>query len=367
MIDKIVIATPCSSAFPEWQNEHISRRGNGFTRCAWTEQSWGFARRTTEKQGPMLVLEASLPKMILGHNVIVLTLEESALALRELVAEARALTSLDLPPVGDWAVRGVELCHVWELDNPQIALSALQSHVRTRGGDHTLRTAAEHGGLTLDWGAKQWRARVYCKGGEVRAKRKEMELVEGENVPTLDELAESADRTLRFEVFLKGIPLCKWLSGNKSVRSMFGRLEQDGHAELERRWAEAFGHIEWIGFEEVAKRLFEVHGETKARHLLDSFVHISTVGETVWAATTRAKPHVLRDLRKGLSKAGVTLGRLEPFDVPRLDARKYLRQQPGFPLLTMKGGKLRRRPFVEVSGVTLRRPNSSDGSVAGLL
>lgn len=249
---------------------------------------------------PYLRLEASVPKIVNGHNIFGGSDDVQACA-RFLIGQVVEQLKVELPSWRHWTVCRLDWAEVFDLGS----FEAVQEYLRgLNQAEYPRRSVSRYGATGLYAQGSTTSVKFYHKGPEF-SKHDRRRLRPRLERSHLETLQETANKYLRVEVEIKSRGLERMYDGRLPV---IGQLDPDKVAGL---WAHEVRRLLREGAdavrivrkaEDVERRLMEVYGNRLGGVLLGTWYRLTTLGEE----RTRAgmsRPTFYRH-RKLLEEAG---------------------------------------------------------------
>lgn len=250
---------------------------------------------------PYLILEGSVHKGMLGHNVYGGP-ESFQASCRWLVGDVGARVGVELPDAGAWNVGRVDVAEIYSMGE-----GACEAFVVAMGSArYSRRKVALYGAETASFGGRSSRVNVYHKGPEFAAhdgRRLRGLLEAGE----LRRLQLRANETLRCEVQIKADKLRYDHLGDLprvcEVTDEYLRSVHD--LEMRRLVGEGKATMKKVRRQkDVRARLHEVYKERLAGLLFGLWMQLAALGES--EVRKHVAPRTFRRQRKQLLDAGVS-------------------------------------------------------------
>lgn len=269
-----------------------------------------FSRPLTKNQkgvckvpcAPHVVLEGSIHKALLGHNVAggPLSFRPAVSWFVELVSDQ---LEAQLPPVGEWEARRVDWAECFLLPSYEAVeeyISTLNSAVypRRKGVIRYGRESIMSAGTTTA-------IKAYHKGPELGVHdRKRLRMVM--EPARVVELQDLANRVLRVETSIKAKKLKADKSGKCRVVDVSDeRLKAIHDEEVRRLLKEGRSEMTVVRtHREVSRRLFDRYAPAQAGPLYGTWVMLATLGET--EVRKQLKRRTFFDHKKKILDAGCT-------------------------------------------------------------
>jgi II/X family phage/plasmid replication protein len=297
------------------------------TRCATGEVEWQLSTGSIEgshsssihlrifegHEGRQLVVEGSVHKLALGHNVLGNAdgFQERA---AELIASVSSQLELALAPPAEWSVQRVDVALLFDLGSP----AAVQQFFRgMRGCVYPRRKVATYGLESIYAPGTVTAVKLYHKGPEF--KKHGRELRKTLHHASARYLQEAADRRLRVEVEIKARRLASMDAARRAKRKPFvsevtdAWLDSTFNEELDRFLRERRAALPIVRRQhEVHARLRETYSRSRADNLYGLWSVLSSHGEDATKAKY-ARSSYYRN-RKLLVDAGVAWTRTDAPD-----------------------------------------------------
>jgi II/X family phage/plasmid replication protein len=275
----------------------------------------GRTRTFTVSCEPYLLLEASVHKAMLGHNVY-----GGPESVREpcewLVGDVAARLGVDLPNGAEWLVRRIDWAEVYELpDYP-----AVEEYVwGLNSAEYPRRSVARYGRESIFAAGRTTAVKAYHKGPEF-SKHDHKRLRDIMQDADLQDLQHYANRVLRWEVSVKAKKLDED-HGKKPLVSEISSeyLRKLHYREVRRLVREGEADVKTVRKQkDVRDRLLQEYDARKAGLLLGTWHQLVTLGEK---ETRRVIPdRTFRRHKKLLGDAGVSWIGADVLVVPKVSS-----------------------------------------------
>ena len=264
-----------------------------------------------EFEEPKLTAEVSLPKLLYGHNIGILTNEELQSALDILGDKIHQQSvSASLPALGSWDVVRLDFGYSWRVEEPNAVINDIAPYVNSRvtAGTFVHRNHATDG-ATVTVHQESFDRKFYNKEAEVESKRKKWG--EGTQKERAELSEQHSKNVLRFE------------STNRNDR-IKRTLMPDGRTVLDLRSyidEKLLSHVQadvsdltkgWKPSKpsEVIRLIVATYGETKkSRGLIKFWATVQQFGKAKYLKIAPNKDEFNSNLRE-LRVAGVGFGKL---------------------------------------------------------
>jgi II/X family phage/plasmid replication protein len=254
---------------------------------------------TVEPCEPYLLLEGSVHKALLGHNVHGGPLAP-LLACCWFVDDVARRLGVSLPYAEDWHVQRIDWAEVYELPS----FEAVQEFISGLSmAEFPRRKVYRYGAESVFSPGRTTAIKAYHKGPEFykhdRARLRDC-LTDGELV----ELQECANRLLRFETSVKARKLAEDFKGKPLVVQLSRDYLEGVHdREAARLLKEANTEMETVRTHlEVSRRLQHTYSQELANRLFGTWMQLATLGEAE-VRKQMSRPTFFRQ-RKQLTDAG---------------------------------------------------------------
>jgi hypothetical protein len=323
VVDTVVLYFPHPFVQPheDWIGHGIEVGGQKHV-DRWTYNS-GTLRLTLKHLGPQatLFVEASLPKLLWGHNITLLTLGDFIRASGELHRLVTAATPHhDAPPLEEWSLSRVDFCHAWGGVEAARYISSIGPTL-----DCTARQVTVHyhnpslGGDTLERrSGRSWTELLYNKAAETHHALRSMR-------PKPDEEARKAllglaEGVLRYEVQMGRKALKKHLGEAPTFGDLSLHLATQGNTLIRARWEHFTKDWMPMDHETVRGKLLERYSDQPAvaKRLFCTWLAVNTMGRNEFASAFRISRDTMRRDFDQMEQAGVFVGTgagLEPLAV----------------------------------------------------
>jgi len=259
---------------------------------------------------PYLVVEGSIHKALLGHNVEGGPLELLP-SVRWLVDQLRGRFGLDLPDADGWIVRRVDWAEVFDLGTFEAAQEYFSWFKNVRYPRRTVSLFGDHGVAVP---GKVTSTKGYHKGPELQQHDKPR-LKRAMGAQAYMELQQRANMLVRFEV---GIPARtldnEYPTGPTAAAISMAFLRELYSADMGRLLREGESAMETVRTAvAVKRRLFDQYSPSQARALYGTWLELSAMGEksareSLRSRKTQKNPRggltTFYDHRKKLEAAG---------------------------------------------------------------
>jgi II/X family phage/plasmid replication protein len=225
---------------------------------------------------PYLLLEASVHKALLGHNVG--GGPEDFLAPCEwLVADVGVRLGVELPRGAEWLVRRVDWAEVYDLG----AFEAVEEYVwGLNSAQYPRRSVARYGSESIFAGGRTTTVKAYHKGPEFTAhdRKRLKSRMDGRELETLQ---HRANELLRWEVQVKAKKLDEMHQGKPRVsETSVEKLRKLHYTEVRRLVREGEAEVKTVRKQKAVRdRLLDQYDQRKAGLLLGTWHQLVTLGE----------------------------------------------------------------------------------------
>lgn len=250
---------------------------------------------------PYLIIEGSVHKALLGHNVFGGPVCFQG-ACRWFVAAVAERLGLGLPCADDWEVQRVDWAEVYELGSWE----ACKEYVSGLNmAQFPRRKVVRYGSESLMSVGKTTALKFYHKGPEFHSHDRKR-LSAWHDSDGLEALQRRANGILRVETSIKARKLQQDFEGKPRVKEVESAWLCEVHdREVTRLLREAQGEMDIVRtHREVSRRLSEVYGQRLANTLFGTWLQLSALGEAE-VRKTLSKPTWYRQ-RKQLVEARVS-------------------------------------------------------------
>ena len=225
---------------------------------------------------PYVVLEGSVHKALLGHNVHggPEGLERSC---EWLCADVGGRLGVELPGGSQWLLRRVDWAECYELPD----FEAVEEYIwGLNSAEYPRRSVARYGRESIFSGGRTTAVKAYHKGPEL-AKHDGRRLKSRMDGRELLELQHRANRVLRWEVTVKAKKLDEMYRGKPRVDQVSeSDLRKLHYTEVRRLVREGEADVKTVRKQKhVRDRLLEVYDQRKAGLLLGTWHQLVTLGE----------------------------------------------------------------------------------------
>lgn len=325
MIDTIVAQFETTSGLPSlnWEISTTTRGTAVHTRyfC-----SAGTVRLTVQQNWDGQVrmrVEASLPKIIQGHNIVILNAAQIRDACAVLHQEVIRLASDSVvPPVEEWGLTEVHWCYAWRVDSPGAVINALAETSPHSKAQRKTREDDGHGGFTFRRqprsGHGDWSEQVYDKGAETLAllQKGKIELASwGLSQTAVEEMARGV---LRFEVITRKQMLRGVLGTPPTIALLHNYLDKHGTALLSDRWDRLTVNWRPTSTSGVAQKLRVCYPNSTATNLFDFWHAVTHIGVSEYRQFTGIDADKWRRQVRRLKEAGIGLGDQVTIECPTI-------------------------------------------------
>lgn len=233
---------------------------------------------TKQECAPYLVIEGSVHKALLGHNVFGGPLPP-ALSLAWFVDYAAGLLGVTLPYAEEWRVDRIDWAEVYELPSYE----AVQEYISGLNmAEYPRRKVLRFGSESLMAAGDMTAVKVYHKGPEFY-KHDRKRLRDHLSAEDLLALQDRANRILRLETEVKARKLTDAFKGRKPLAYEVTRefLEETHDREVARLLREGQSEMETVRtHREVSRRLHDRYEARLANTLLGTWMQLAALGET---------------------------------------------------------------------------------------
>lgn len=229
-----------------------------------------------QRCAPYVLLEGSVHKALLGHNVSGGP-EALGAACDWLVADVGVRLGVELPRGLEWILRRVDWAEVYELPD----FEAVEEYMwGLNSAEYPRRSVARYGRESIHAGGRTSTVKAYHKGVEFAKhdrKRLKSRIDDGE----LLQLQDQANRVLRWEVQVKAKKLDEMYRGKPRVDEVqVEDLRKLHYTEVRRLVREGEAEVKTVRKQKhVRDRLLEVYDQRKAGLLLGTWHQLVTLGE----------------------------------------------------------------------------------------
>lgn len=250
---------------------------------------------------PYLIIEGSVHKALLGHNVYGGP-EDLRASCEWFVADIGRRLGVELPGGSEWLLRRVDWAEVYELPG----FEAVEEYVwGLNSAQYPRRSVARYGSESIFAAGRTTTVKAYHKGPEF-AKHDSKRLKSRMDGRELMQLQHRANELLRWEVQVKAKKLDEKYRGKPRVDQVSESDLRDLHyTEVRRLVREGEAEVKTVRKQKAVRdRLLEVYDQRKAGILLGTWHQLVTLGER---ETRRhiARPTFYRH-KKLLIEAGVS-------------------------------------------------------------
>jgi hypothetical protein len=267
-----------------------------------------------ENNPARISVQASLPKIIHGHNVVPLDLEETGQAMKILLTKVSE--SIKLPEVP-----AMDVCHVsradfvydWIVDSPEAYISVLNKFAMVRG-NHSLMVwkNGQDKGTTIKSGSSQQKLIAYNKEAEVAFRSKTGFVSQSEQ--------DLAKGRIRVEY---GVQRRAWIrvlgKTSPTMAELDSYLSLNGSNALAQKLTNFTDGWGDSSLEDAIVKLNEVHGPTRGRQLSGTFALVRSLGVNNYKQICSPSASTWYQFRHALRAADVSLtdsDGLEPLVIP---------------------------------------------------
>lgn len=248
---------------------------------------------------PYLVVEGSIHKALLGHNVEGGPLDLLS-SVRWLVDKLRGRFGLDLPDADGWLLRRIDWAEVFDLGNLEAAQEYFSWFKNVRYPRRTVSLFGDHG---IAIPGKVTSLKGYHKGLELQQHDKPR-LKRAMGAHAYTDLQHRANNLVRFEV---GIPARtlddEYPTGPTAAAISMAFLRELYSADMGRLLREGESAMETVRTATAVKgRLFDRYTPAQARALYGTWLELSAMGEK--SARVTLSRSTFYDHRKKLEQAG---------------------------------------------------------------
>ena len=225
---------------------------------------------------PYVLLEGSVHKALMGHNVLGGP-EELQASCEWLCADVGGRLGVGLPKGSDWLVRRVDWAECYELPDYE----AVEEYVwGLNSAEYPRRSVARYGRESIFAGGRTTAVKAYHKGPEL-AKHDGRRLKSRMDGRELLELQHLANRVLRWEVTVKAKKLDDKYGKKPRVDEVSESYLRNLHyTEVRRLVREGEADVKTVRKQKhVRDRLLEVYDQRKAGLLLGTWHQLVTLGE----------------------------------------------------------------------------------------
>lgn len=250
---------------PDWKERLRTIEGETFT-----------AGSTKRRSAPYLVVEGSVHKALLGHNIYGGPVCVQA-ACRWFVADVAERLGLALPCGDEWEVQRVDWAEVYELGSWE----ACEEYVSGLNmAQFPRRKVVRYGAESLMSVGKTTALKFYHKGPEFHSHDRKR-LSAWHDSDGLEALQRRANGILRVETSIKARKLQQDFEGKPRVKEVESAWLCEVHdREVTRLLREAQGEMEIVRtHREVSRRLSEVYDQRLANTLFGTWLQLSALGE----------------------------------------------------------------------------------------
>ncbi len=323
MVDTLVMYFPHPLRQPgaEWEPRYVHVDGQPHV-DRYVRNS-RHARLTLKHIGPqsMMLVEASLPVLLWGHNITLLTLADFIQASSNLAALVTAATpDEEIPPLEEWSLSRVDYCYSWNVGDPWRYTASINSALDcTRRQETKYHHTPKYGGDTLErFGGKSWREILYNKWAETQASLKDARPRPDD--ARREQLLDLAQGILRYEVQARRKLLKTHLGNAPTFADLACDLAQNGNAFLRAKWQDFTK--DWKPMTEETTRhrlLLHYRGDpAKARRLYGFWLALNALGRAEYVTAFQVSRDTMRRDLAALEAAEVSLGTgngLEPLEI----------------------------------------------------
>lgn len=257
-----------------------------------------------------LYAEASLPKLLWGHNVTVPTLDQVVEAVKILEHDVTTVSpNVVVPPVSGWSLSRADFCYAWTVDDPDAYIIDISRTLKKKAqGQKIVGYANQGGGHGVMWGTKPHMMKLYSKHDEVSANIKFID--RARCTLTTDAVIALASRVLRFEDSLGRQQLERSvLKGKPTIGLLIDYLRKHGNGYIAECWKTFTEH--WDPSEKLAvlaRLKSSCSSNAQAISLWDWWSNVSSFGTEDYKSLTGMPRATFNRKLAQLKKAGVGLG-----------------------------------------------------------
>lgn len=236
--------------------------------------------RPLEPCAPYIVLEGSVHKAMLGHNVYGGPLDFVS-AVRWFIWDLGWRLGVDLPQADLWQVRKVDWSEVFEFPS----FDGVQEYVRgLNASAYPRRTVLRFGSESICAVGRNSTFKAYHKGPEF-SKHDFKRLRDIIGVPEVQELQGYANKLLRVELSVKAKKLDEDFKGKPCIVDITrDYLERVHDAETGKILREGKSDMDTVRtHKEVRDRLHALYGRRLANTLFGTWLQLASMGESVTA------------------------------------------------------------------------------------
>jgi II/X family phage/plasmid replication protein len=225
---------------------------------------------------PYLLLEASVHKALLGHNVYGGP-EDFVAPCEWLVADVGVRLGVGLPGASEWLVRRVDWAEVYDLG----VFEAVEEYVwGLNSAQYPRRSVARYGSESIFAGGRTTTVKAYHKGPEFSAhdRKRLKSRMDGRELETLQ---HRANDLLRWEVQVKAKKLDEMYQGKPRVSEIsVEKLRKLHYTEVRRLVREGEAEVKTVRKQKAVRdRLLDKYDQRKAGLLLGTWHQLVTLGE----------------------------------------------------------------------------------------
>lgn len=243
-----------------------------------------FRQPIKQKCRPYIILECSIHKALLGHNVYGGP-NNFVLSMRWLLSLVEKLLGMKLPSYNEWRVKRIDVAHVYNIGS----FAGVQAYIRSLQNSYFPRRSekiSRFGSSGIHVAGSTSVLKFYHKGPEFRKHDRRRLINHKLSLKHIEELQTFADRCLRVEVEIKSRKLIDLFGGsdlpyicdvddnvlddfyNSEVSKMIGNVYVNSLPVVNNS-------------RDVSIRLNNLFSKRKARSLLGTWYELSTHGEVV--------------------------------------------------------------------------------------
>jgi len=329
VIDKLVLAIPNVVGARRFDEHFTStRRSGAYHHTARGYQTDLAVVKLHRSAGVESVrVETNLAKVLLGHNARLLNITELRESARLLASHIEEVLDLRLPPVMKWDVAQAEYSYDWIVKEPSAYVLETCRLARQRTGSkrHVFAFSGADRGFTFAFGSKTRGGRIYDKQAELeeailKARRGGRHKI----VAFLSELRPLARGRLRVEAVVGRDEIGEWIGNRRpNLGQVLDDLGADPYGLIATKWRTLVPNWEPSTYVTAVSRIRNAYPPSRARSLIDAWVHMSLVGVQQYKGVTEVHSTTIKRTLDDLESVRATPGAvqpLEPIEIHRLYA-----------------------------------------------
>lgn len=321
MIDTLKINTPIVTNIAtgsDWRSTETRTKFESVRHDFYEYLGVRFTISTRSGRGQWLSAEASIPKLIYGHNVGIVDSSEVKKSLDWIRTAILTLPFASrLPPLEEWKVSRMDLAYAWRIGDVEQVITDIYPSVRKTNSSDLIIFRDDHtDGMTLILDQTTLQRKLYDKGEQVKADKAVRSFSQKDRIS----LVSFAQGVMRFESRVDRRRIRRTIfKGDMLASDLVPYIEVNAEADLKRDLAGVCRSWRPATEQAVVASLMKEFGSRRSRALLGIYTSVESMGIERYQKLTDANKEVLRRDLAALRQAGVGFGKMvrsNNLDVP---------------------------------------------------